>query len=51
MTIQIKQVVMVCSRCMKDQSRITWFDSGDPAAGSNEAFDNHLASFSPSPPQ
>ena len=28
MTIQIKQVVMVCSRCLKDQDIITWFDSG-----------------------
>ena len=28
MVIQIRNLTMVCSSCMKDQDKITWFDSG-----------------------
>ncbi len=26
--IKVKNLVMACSRCLKDQEKITWFDSG-----------------------
>jgi len=28
MAIQIQNLTMACSSCMKDQNKITWFDSG-----------------------
>ena len=37
MAIQIRNLTMVCSSCMKDQDEIAWFDSGK-----NEWFDGAM---------
>ena len=35
--IAVKKIVMVCSKCLKDQDKVIYFDSGD-----NHYYDGYL---------
>ena len=38
--IVVKKIAMVCSKCLKDQDKVTYFDSGN-----NHYYDNKTCSY------